>query len=69
MDQDNEEIKPEYREADVTPEPVSLSGHSLVHIGISLVCHSCPFEHSYFIPPDMLYKGLDKEGLPILEKL
>ncbi len=69
MENEDKKYEPEHREADITPKPVSLAGHLLVPQGPMLVCRSCPYEHSYSIPPNMVYKGNDKEGLPILEKV
>lgn len=49
------------------PAKVGLSGHNWTQRGPMLICQSCPFEHSQHIPPHLIYKGLDREGLPILE--
>jgi hypothetical protein len=34
-----------------------------------LMCKSCPFPHTSFVDPSMILKGIDDQGIPILEKL
>lgn len=64
QEQSNE--KPIHYEATL-PEKTGLAGHNWVQRGPVLTCLSCPYEHSQFIDPRMIYKGLDEDGLPILE--
>ena len=64
--QSNADEKPIHIEAHL-PDKVGLAGHNWVQRGPVLTCRSCPYEHSQFIDPRMIYKGLDPEGIPILE--
>lgn len=44
-----------------------LAGHNWEQWGKSLVCKSCPCQHSVNIG-NRIYMGLDDNGLPILKK-
>lgn len=60
----------ETREFDLDEIPqVQLTGHQWVQQGARILCRSCPFEHSSYIPPNYQLYGTDKEGLPIIKKL
>lgn len=43
--------------------------HQWVQQGNFLKCVSCENEHGYPIGVDHILKGMDKKGMPILEKL
>ena len=38
-------------------------------VGAPIECTSCPFMHRSMVPTDVLLKGTDENGLPILEKI
>jgi hypothetical protein len=63
------ECEPEHRDVEVDFPQVGVVGHLLVPQGPMLVCTSCPYEHSYFLPPNYKYLGNDDNGLPRVEKL
>ena len=71
MDEQEHEpqIKGEHREQVIEPAKASIAGHNWQQFGPMLICRSCPFEHSQSIPPNLIYRGLDKQGYPILEKV
>ncbi len=69
MDQESEAYVAEHREVEINFPEVNLAGHQLIPKGPMLVCVSCPYEHSYHLDPKLIYKGLDKDGLPITERL
>lgn len=48
---------------------VELTGHLWVQRGAQIICDSCPFKHSSYLPPGYQLYGTDKEGLPIIKKL
>ena len=69
--------KAEHYEQEIKPVPANALGHSWRQHGPFLVCHSCPFEHT-FTPVDHngnplllhhTYHGMDEKGRPILKKI
>jgi hypothetical protein len=66
MDEQDNTPQPIHYEATL-PAKASLAGHNWVQRGPFLSCMSCPFEHSQHIPAHLIYKGLDNQGMPILE--
>lgn len=50
------------------PQP-QLSGHAWRQQGTQLVCESCPFTHSSYIPVDYQLYGIDDDGMPLIRKL
>ena len=50
------------------PQP-QLTGHAWRQQGTQLVCESCPFTHSSYIPPDFQLYGIDDEGMPMIRKV
>jgi hypothetical protein len=45
------------------PQP-QLTGHAWRQRGTELVCESCPFTHSAYIPPGYQLYGIDDNGYP-----
>lgn len=43
--------------------------HNWTQRGIAIECTLCPNHHGFFVPPDVLLKGIDEGGRPILEKI
>ena len=50
------------------PQP-QLTGHAWVQRGTELICQSCPFTHSSYIPPEYQLYGIDDKGYPQIRKL
>jgi hypothetical protein len=50
------------------PQP-QLTGHAWRQQGTQLVCESCPFTHSSYIPVDYQLYGIDDNGMPQIRKL
>lgn len=44
-------------------------GHIWQQRGSRVTCTSCPFEHAFNVPTDMILQGTDEKGMPILKKL
>lgn len=42
--------------------------HEWIQRGYYLVCKSCELEHGFFIGPEKLMVGREKDGKPILKK-
>lgn len=57
-----------YVDLDEIPQP-RLTGHTWRQRGTMLICESCPFTHSSFIPPDYQLYGIGKDGIPLIKKL
>jgi hypothetical protein len=53
---------------DDIPAP-QLSGHVWRQQGAMLVCSSCPFSHSAYIPADRQLYGINEKGEPLLRKI
>lgn len=68
METQDKEYEPLHHEIELNPK-VGLVGHGWTQQGPMLICRTCPYEHSQFVPPNLIYKGLDAKGLPILEKM
>lgn len=50
------------------PQP-QLTGHSWRQRGTQLICESCPFTHSSYIPPEYQLYGIGEDGLPLIRKI
>lgn len=50
------------------PQP-ELSGHAWRQRGTELVCESCPFAHSSYIPPTHQLYGISDKGYPMFRKI
>lgn len=46
----------------------SMQAHSWIQYGTEVRCESCPFNHSFYLQPGFILKGIDKEGKPIIDK-
>jgi hypothetical protein len=57
-----------YVNLDQLPQP-ELKGHAWRQRGTELICESCPFTHSSYIPPEYQLYGIDKDGMPMIRKL
>jgi hypothetical protein len=49
------------------PQP-ELTGHAWRQRGTELVCDSCPFTHSSYIPPNMELYGINDKGYPMFRQ-
>jgi hypothetical protein len=47
----------------------SMSAHSWMQQGTEIICDSCPFKHSFYLEPGQILKGIDEEGMPIIDKI
>lgn len=50
------------------PQP-QLTGHEWRQQGTTLLCQSCPFTHTSYIPPEYQLYGIDKDGMPQIRKI
>lgn len=41
--------------------------HKWIQKGTFIICESCEFRHSFYIPPDKIMVGIDKKGMPIIK--
>lgn len=62
-----EEVSVSRFNLDQIPKP-ELSGHIWRQQGTMLLCESCPFTHSTYIPPDYQLIGVQEDGIPKLVK-
>ena len=53
---------------DELPRP-ELTGHGWRQQGTMLLCESCPFTHTSFIPVGYQLYGIGEDGLPRIKKL
>ena len=54
---------------DTLPQP-QLTGHNWRQQGTMLICESCPFTHTSFLPsPDYQLYGIDERGVPMIRKI
>jgi hypothetical protein len=76
MENENNEITPESIE--ISDEQiqelwnkakVSMSAHSWIQRGTQVICSSCPFNHSFYLEPGQILKGVDEKGMPIIDKV
>lgn len=72
MEQENnpihEEISLDEIERRMDEAKAKINGHAWKQQGITITCTSCPFHHSFYVPPGTFLKGVDKQGNPILEE-
>lgn len=47
------------------PQP-ELTGHAWRQRGTELICESCPFTHSSYIPPNKELYGISEKGYPMI---
>lgn len=47
----------------------SMSAHSWIQQGTEVICDSCPFKHSFYLEPGQILKGIDEEGMPIIDNI
>jgi hypothetical protein len=50
-------------------EFVKNGAHAWVQRGIEISCTICPNHHGFYVPPDIILKGVDAEGRAILDKI
>ena len=51
------------------PQP-QLAGHGWKQQGAMLLCETCPFTHTSFLPSaDYQLMGIGEDGMPIIKKL
>lgn len=51
------------------PKP-ELAGHGWKQQGSMLICETCPFTHTSFLPsPEYQLYGIGEDGLPLIKKL
>lgn len=50
------------------PQP-QLNGHAWRQRGTELICESCPFTHSSYIPPHLQLYGIDENGYPMIRQI
>lgn len=62
----NNEIS--YIDLSSLPQP-QLTGHAWRQRGTELICESCPFKHSSYIPPSHQLYGIDEHGHPLIRRL
>ena len=63
-----ENTQPEIRiNLDDIPKP-ELSGHAWRTQGTMLICESCPFTHTSYIPPEFELVGVQSDGIPKFRK-
>lgn len=76
IDPSNHQAQPEVNDHEVIarfdlsdmPKP-ELTGHAWRQRGTELVCESCPFTHSSYIPPSHQLYGIDSKGYPMFRKV
>lgn len=69
-DQKSEHYEVDLDELDRQREAMrqKMQGHNWKQQGQQVSCTSCPFHHSFFIPPGTFLTGIDDVGNPILKK-